>query len=403
MQFRFLIKKAEKGKVMKCDHCGVINVDDADYCRGCGQQLSIDQNSTKNVTTSNDRLKEKNKKSPLSDMKNKVDKLSYGIIALTVSLILVCFLPFVYRNAESDYSLTLVELLPETDSHPTTINKGLSGAEVGAILILACSILGIFFASKRKPALLNSVLLSILFWVWLICDTVSEWTQWHDYTFGVGGWYFCIMPVIICCMSIKQYSLQKNIKELTLYYKANGIMEYTADDFIICPFCKKTEFVKEAGYCRNCDFEGDYKSVKYIHYMILICALENLIAAILTTNSNWIEIFGIVRLGSGTVEEIHSLDEAMSLIYWIILVFWLMPGIAAQESNKNTFLFFSVLYGIMSIAVICHIFLLANLLPYGYSQGCTLSGWVIIIGCISEVIVIIKKWKNAKPFFCKKI
>lgn len=385
---------------MKCDHCGVINVDDADYCRGCGQQLSIDHNSTKNVTTSNDKVKEK--KSPLSDMKNKVDKLSYGIIALTVSLILVCFQPFVYINAESDYSLTLVELLPETDSHPTTINKGLSGEEVGAILILACSILGIFFASKRKPALLNSVLLSILFWVWLICDTVSEWTQWHDYMFGVGGWYFCIMPVIICCMSIKQYSLQKNIKELTLYYKANGIMEYTADDFIICPFCKKTEFVKEAGYCRNCDFEGDYKSVKHIQYMIAICALETLIACVLTTNSNWIEIFGIVHLGNGATEKICSLDMAMSLIYWIIFVFWFIPWTTARELNKKALFYFFAVYGIMSIAFMCHIFLLSNALPNGYSQGCTLFGWIIIIGCISEIIVIIKKWKSATPFFCKE-
>lgn len=321
---------------------------------------------------------------------------------MTASLILAFFQPFVYRNAESDYSLTLVELLPETDSHPTTINKGLNGAEVGAILILACSILGIFFASKRKPTLLNSVLLGILFWVWLICDTVSEWSQWHDYTFGVGGWYFCIIPVIICCLSIKQYSLQKRIKELTLYYKANGIMEYTADDYIVCPVCNKKEFVKEAGYCRNCGFESNYNSVKYFHYMIIICVLENLIAVILTINSNWIEIFGIVRLGSGTLEEIYSLDAAMSLIYWIIFVFWFMPGIAAQELNKNTFLLFSVVYGIMNIAVICHVFLLVNILPYGYSEGCTLLGWIVIVGCISELIASIKKWKNAKIFFCKE-
>lgn len=384
---------------MNCKHCGVFNVDGANYCRGCGKQLSNNQKSTNMDLTSNDKGREKNKNSPLTDMKNKLDKLSYGIIVLTVSLVMACLMPFVY-DAEKDYSLSLIDLLPEMDSYSSAYQEGMNSAEVGSVLILVFSALGVFLAVRRKP-LQNTVLLSILFCVWYIYDTRNDWTG-LDISLAEGGYLYCVVPVVIFCMSIKQYSLQKNIKELTLYYKANGIMEYTVDDFIFCPFCNKKEFVKESGYCRNCDFEGDYKSVKYIHYMIVICALENLIAALLTTNSNWIEIFSIVRLGNETIQKIYSLDVAMCVIYWILLAFWLMPAIAASEQNEKTFLYFLSIYSVLTIAVTYHIFALANILPYEYSEGCKVCGFIIIIGNVIEIISIIKQWKNAKPFFCKK-
>lgn len=368
---------------MKCDHCGIFNVDEAEYCRGCGKQLNNNLGSTNGNVPTNEK-ESITPKSPLYGLKTKLDQLSYAIIVLTGSLILCAWLPFIESTDYDQYaSIIDILILPE----------------LGAILLFSFSVLGVICAVKRKP-IFNIALPSVLLWVWSICNTVSEWVLYHNYELAVGGWMYCVVPFIVCCLSIKQRSLLKSINDFTLYYKANGIMEYTSKDFCVCPSCKQSEFIKEAGYCRNCGFEGSYKSVKDLYYIVLACGLGNLIAVLLATNSNWVEIFDISHIGSRT-EKVQSLDTTMSLIYWINFVLWVIPGIAARELNKNALLFISVPYVVMNIAMIYHTFSLADIVPYIYKQGCTLFGWVLVIGCIIEIIVIIRKWKNVKPFFCQ--
>ena len=381
---------------MKCDYCGVVNLDGADYCRGCGKQLDNNQNGKEGNVPVNE--KKNVKKTPLNELENKCKKWSYCIFILTISLVFACFLPFVYNNADRDYSATIIELLPETNSYQPTTSKSLNGAEVGALLVLACSFLGVFFALKRKPTLLNSVLLSNLFWVWLICDTVGEWYNCHDYVLGVGGWYYCIMPIIICCMSIKQYNLQKTIKEYTLYYKAKGIMEYTADDFIPCPFCNQNEFVRDVGHCRNCGAEFDCGARDSIFISLLINAVSNIFAAIICSNSYWITMF---ELDINTYYT-EIIDNRMSICYWILAAGFLVIAVLPFKQRKVLKFAFPVLSVIMSSIQALHIWNLSHVVPTRYENSSQIALATFIVMGLMELVMILRNLKKAESYFGKK-
>lgn len=411
---------------MKCDYCGVVHPDGADYCRGCGKQLDNNQNEKEGNVPVNE--KKNVKKTPLNELENKREKWSYCIVVLTVCLIFACFYPFFSVDTEADtvtsaslrwfeeygemdlYDVSLVQFLKmnrllideiydEIYIPGATFRKAVEYSGIGALLILILCVIAIICTVKRKRVFPVICVIPLTALFIIDCCRSNKNMPFYHYVLGYGAYIILFLPAVIFAISIRQYWLDKKIKEYILCCKAKGIMEYTADDFIPCPFCNQNEFVRDAGHCRNCGAEFDCGARNRIFFLLAINVILNIFAAIMCSDSYWITMFDLHIADYYNTEMI---DNVMAICYWILAAGFLVIAVLPFKQRKVLKFAFPVLSVIMSSIQAVHIRNLSEEVPTRYEYSTRIALVVVIIVGLMELVMILRNLKKAESYFGKK-
>lgn len=415
--------------MMFCSKCGYEAVEKTEVCGNCGAKLQV--NVIIDDTTTAENIQQNNATSKTRELDNLNLKINLlRLIAIILSVVLIsCFFgvfieydeaiehydtttfcDFLYDydyDDEQEVSLRELIRLNEiwAEEHNTTSGESygrkykeeLQHVSIVAKIILLLSVIQILFAIIKQPVAICISAISVI----MLSNYISDYCLYtrnlyfEAYLPGPAQqklFWIAVIQICICALFAKMNNKEKEIKHS---YKIKGILQYEANDYAVCPSCRKSMFVKMENRCHECDFRYNFKAVNMMKSQLAIYGILGVVMAIFSSDSTWISA---LKLGK-QIQQSFSIDGNMCVIYWILSV----SAIAIALGIYNRWKIIKYVHPIWLVAInaapIIHMFILSDELPSMYSQGCKACAWIVLVGSFFEILHFCKEYYEVSPYF----